>query len=354
MTAEEPKRLVLHEAHERLGARFAPFAGYLMPLRYSGIVDEHNAVREHVGVFDVSHMGNFFLTGDDAVSAIDRIVTNDIASLPVGGAAYTVMCTDTAGIVDDLIVYKQAPNRIFAVVNAARREADLEHMRRHIDADADALLVDETDDFVLLAVQGPEAEATLDPIVDVDLTELEPFNGVAAHFADGATEIFIGRTGYTGEDGFEVLIPNAEAERAFEWILESGEAHEIQPAGLGARDTLRLEARYPLYGNDIGLDTNPYEAGLGWVVKLRKDTPFVGQEALRTLRKNRAVTRRLRGVSMDVRGVLRPGYKLYLLGHAIGIAYVGREHADIEEGVEVEIRGRRFPVKLHKRPFYKR
>lgn len=368
-THAESRRLALHQVHEELGARFAPFAGHLMPLQYSGIVDEHHAVRQRVGLFDVSHMGNFWLRGADAVAAIDRIVTNDIAQLPLGKAAYTVMCVEEGGIVDDLIIYKVADDALFIVVNASRREVDFAHLSAHLSGRAE--LTDETESYVLLAVQGPRAEATLAAITAAGerLSDVPAFSFVTTQLAGAPeVELFLARTGYTGEDGFEVRASTEHAERVARAILDAGVAQGLKPAGLGARDTLRLEARYPLYGYDITLETNPLEAGLGWVVKFDKAERFVGQDALERVRKE-GVSRRLRGVVMRERGVLRAGYPLFVgdsrvgeltsgtmsptLGHAIGIAYVDRAH-DEATGVEVEIRGRRLPVELWKRPFYKR
>ena len=338
------KPLVLDAHHKRLGARFAPFAGYRMPLQYSGIVDEHRAVRQGVGVFDVSHMGNFFAQGPDVVAAIDRVVTNDIAALPIGKAAYTVMCTPEGGIIDDLIVYKLASDRLMIIVNASTRAGDWAHFVEQLSGVA---LVDRTDEFVLLAVQGPRAQEVLDPLVDVDLSEIGTYwVGETRLRIDGHPESIVARTGYTGEDGFEVLIPNADAGAFFDALFAAGAHAEIKPAGLGARDTLRLEAKYPLYGQDITLETNPLEAGLGWVVKLRKETPFIGRDALRAIRRGGGVSRRLRGVIMRTRGVLRPHYPLFLgerqigaltsgsmsptLGHAIGLSYIDLDAADAE------------------------
>ena len=359
------KKLVLHHAHAEHGARFSPFAGYEMPMQYTGIKAEHHAVRTAVGVFDVSHMGEFFFTGPDAVSAVDRIVTNDITSLPLGKAAYTVMCREDGGIVDDLIVYKLAPDRVMAIVNASRLGADWAHMNAHLAGDV--ALVDRSDAYVLLAIQGPKAEATLNAVVKADLCALAFFGVVETEAVDG-TPVTIGRTGYTGEDGFEVLIPNASASGVFGAVMEAGAAHGIVLAGLGARDTLRLEAKFPLYGNDITLDTNPIEAGLGWVVKMKKAVEFVGRDALVRVR-SQGVTRRLRGVVMTERGVLRAGYALFAgdeqvgtltsgsmgptVGHAIGVGYVDLAHVESEH-IEVEIRGRRIPVTLTKRAFYQR
>ena len=360
----ELRRLTLHDRHADQNARFASFAGFEMPMQYSGIVNEHTAVREAVGIFDVSHMGAFTLIGSDAVTAIDRLVTNDISGLAIGKAAYTVMCREDGGIIDDLIVYKRAANNVLIVVNASRRTVDLAHMQEELSGDA--ILTDRSDDYTLLALQGPRAASLLDELVDIDLAGVQTYAGVDAKLDHHP--VFIGRTGYTGEDGFEILIENHNAVPVFDRIMAAGTRHGLKPCGLGARDTLRLEARYPLYGNDLTLDTNPLEAGLAWVVKLDKVVSFVGQEALRRIRGN--VTRRLRAVAMDVRGVLRGGYRLYVddrhigtltsgsmsptLGYSVGIAYIDIEFAGWETGVQVEIRGRRLPVRLSRRAFWRR
>ena len=364
--AEELKSLTLHDAHVEQGARMVPFAGYEMPMFYSGIVEEHLAVRQGVGVFDVSHMGEFFVRGAAAVAAVDRVVTNDITSLALGKAAYTLMCQEDGGIVDDLIVYKFAEDEIMLVVNAACRAKDWAHIEANLQGDVQ--LVDESEETTLLAIQGPKALELIGQLVP-EAAQVAPFGLVRCDSPWG--RVAIARTGYTGEDGVEFFVKNEAAQAFYAALFEAGEAFGLKPAGLGCRDTLRLEARLPLYGNDITLETNPLEAGLGWAVKFDKAIPFVGREALLQLKKDRAVYRRLRGVILEGRGVLRPGYSLYLgereLGkltsgsvspstqaQAIGLAYVHRDDADLSEGVEVEIRGRRLPVRLTRKPFYRR
>ncbi len=351
-----------------------------MPIQYaSGTVDEHRTVRESLGVFDVSHMGNFFVTGPDAVAAVDKIVTNDIASLPVGKAAYTVMCNEAGGIIDDLIVYKLARNRLMIIVNAATCAGDRAHFEAHLSGDL--LFVDRSDDFVLLAVQGPQAALVVNALSVQDLSGV-PTYGVAETSlrSAGMPEVIAARTGYTGEDGFELLIPNADAPAAFNALMDQGQPFGIKPIGLGARDTLRLEARYPLYGQDITLQTNPLEAGLGWVVKMNKTSPFIGKAALEAIQAA-GLTRRLSGVVLPERGVLRPGYTLHVgdrqvgaltsgtmsitLGYAVGLGYVdadilaatsaaAKDPNATAPAVTVEIRGKRLPVRLTQQPFYKR
>jgi len=367
--SEGLKKLVLAAEHARLGARFSPFAGHEMPVRYTTIQDEHRAVRERVGIFDVSHMGVFMFTGDGVAAAIDRVVTNHIAALPIGKAAYTVMCREDGGIIDDLIVYKLADDRLMVIVNAATREGDWAHITTHMPEGITC--EDVSEGHILLAIQGPKAEAVLDPLVEASLADVGTYwvTETVLCFAP-EVEVKVARTGYTGEDGFELLAPVSVATGVLRELLREGEPHGIQMIGLGARDTLRLEAKYPLYGSDITLDTHPLEAGLGWVVKWDKAEPFLGQAALEAVKANKAVTRRLRGVVLQGRGVLRPGYTILVDGQAvgtltsggpsptrgdsIGLGYIERAFADADGNVEVEIRGRRLPVTLTRRAFYQR
>jgi aminomethyltransferase len=370
------KRLPLEAQHEALGARFAPFAGWRMPLQYpTGTVDEHRAVREALGVFDVTHMGRFFVSGPDAVAAVDRIVTNDIAALPVGKAAYTVMCDPTGGIIDDLIVYKLAPQRLMIIVNAGTCAGDRAHFEAHLSGDL--TFQDRSDDFVLLAVQGPRAAAAVQALCVDDLSGVPTYGVMETASAQHGGPLIAARTGYTGEDGFELLSPTAAASPTFDALLRVGQPLGLKPIGLAARDTLRLEARYPLYSQDITRDTNPLEAGLGWVVKLQKPSDFIGRDALRAIQAV-GLSRRLIGVVMTERGVLRPGYPLFAddqpigaltsgsisvtLGYAIGLGYVTAAAATEATAASparapafsVEIRGKRLPVTLTTKPFYRR
>ncbi|MDX9720334.1 MAG: glycine cleavage system aminomethyltransferase GcvT [Myxococcota bacterium] len=362
--AEELERLVLRERHAELGARFVPFAGFEMPIQYSGIIAEHHVVRQRVGVFDVSHMGNFFFTGEDAVAAVDQLVSNDIGALPVGKAAYTVMCREDGGIVDDLIVYKLSESNVMAIVNASRANDDFAHMQARLSGRVE--LQDRSKSFVLLAVQGPRAIPCLEMTLETSLAEVPSFAVKTCLF--GPHQLTCARTGYTGEDGFEILIPNEAALAFFDRLFEKGREHGIEAIGLGARDTLRLEAKLPLYGNDISLDTNPLEAGLAWCVKLDKPKGFIGRDALREI-KAKGLSRRMRAVAMRGKGVLRPGYAIFnktqevgsltsgtlspTLGFAVGMAYVDLSSVDSKD-LEVDIRGRRFPIELSPKPFYQR
>ncbi len=364
MTDETTRTLVLEHRHIEMGGRMVPFAGYLMPIQFAGIKDEHLAVRNNVGIFDVSHMGEVEFRGPDAIAAIDRIVTNDATKLVDGQAMYTAMCKADGGIVDDLLVYRLASDHVLACINASRRVEDVAHMKAHTTGDVE--MADRSDDYVQLAVQGPRAAALLQPLIDCDLGGIAYYNakyaGVVGH------RVLVSRTGYTGEDGFELYIAPEHGEAIFDAIVEAGKPFELQPIGLGARDTLRLEAKMLLYGNDMDETVNPLEAGIGWVVKLDKTSDFVGKTALRAIQ-SEGVKRRLRGVILEDRGVLRAHYPLFIgdqqigeltsggyaptLEQSIGLAYVDIAHAGAESA-EVEVRGKRLAVTLTKKAFYKR
>lgn len=357
-------RLPLHDRHEAAGARFAPFAGWNMPVRYAQIKDEHMAVRQAAGVFDVSHMGEVFFRGPDAAAALDRIVTNHVGALTPGRAHYTVMCAPDGGIVDDLIIYCLGPQEYLVCVNAGNRHTDAAWLAEH--ATGDVNVVDESDAWAQLAVQGPAAIAIADRICDGDLAGMAAFG--CARLTVAGVPCIVARTGYTGEDGVEIYIPAAQATVVWDALFAAGAAEGLQPIGLGARDSLRLEARLPLYGNDIDRSTNPIEAGLGWTVKFDKGD-FVGRDALLAV-KEAGPTRRFRGLVVDTPSVPRAGATVwvgdtqvgaitsgslaYALGDArIATAYVDIAHADATEA-EVLIRDRRFPAKVLKTPFYKR
>lgn len=355
--------LPLAAQHEALGARFAPFAGYAMPVRYGSIKDEHHAVRRRCGMFDVSHMGEVFVRGPGALAAVDRLITNDVTRLVDGQALYTAMCAPDGGIVDDLIVYRLGAEEVLICVNAANRAGDVAWIAEVVGSDAE--VTDESDAFVQLAVQGPQAVHVVTTIAPA-AAEVRPFHAAWGPIA-GVT-CLLSRTGYTGEDGFEIYAPVEHAADVFDAVIAAGREVEMVPVGLGARDTLRLEARLMLYGNDISRTTNPIEAGLGWVVKFG-GSDFVGRAALERV-VERGPTRRLRGLFLEAPGVLRGGYALFsgeqhvgeltsggiaptLDDQSIGLAYIDVPYDDTER-LEVEIRGRRLPVRLTKAPFYKR
>jgi aminomethyltransferase len=354
----------LHGTHERLGAKMVPFGGWHMPIQYSGILAEHAAVRAAVGVFDVSHMGEIDFLGSGALAAVQSVVTNDASRLADARAQYTVTCHAHGGIVDDCIVYRLGPEHFRIVVNASNIEKDFEHFRRHAGQIEACRIENRSDDFALLAVQGPKAVDLVAGLAGAPLREVPSFglgNGTVA-----GVDVLAARTGYTGEDGFELFVPAAEAVAVWEALTGAG----ATPIGLGARDTLRLEARLPLYGNDIDDATNPYEAGLQWVVKLDKASDFVGRDALRTVAAA-GPGRKLVGFTMRSRGIVRGGAEVLgegdavigrvtsggpapTVGGAIGLAYVPTAMADPGAPLRLRQRGKVLEAVQVKGPFYRR
>src|SRR2546428_2941859 len=336
MTTETLKRTPLHDVHVALGAKMVPFAGFEMPVTYpSGINAEHKTVRESVGVFDVSHMGEFEVTGPDRNAFVQRVTCNDVAAMKPGQAQYCAILTDTGTFVDECVVYGFA-DKLMIVVNAAKIAKDWEHIVAH--KRGNVRLRDISDDTGLLAVQGPRAEALLAPLTAAGIALLPYYHFVEAKLA--GVECFISRTGYTGEDGFELYCRAEDLETLWHAVVGSGRA---EPCGLGARDTLRLEAAYPLYGNDIDDGVTPFEAGLGWVVKLDKGADFLGLAALKA-QKLAGIKRRLAGFRvLEPRVVARPGHEVYVDGRkggavrsgtgtptpncALGLAYLPVEQA---------------------------
>jgi aminomethyltransferase len=355
------KRTPLHAAHVKAGARMVPFGGWDMPVQYSGIVEEHRTVRAAAGCFDVSHMGEFEVEGPDALPALQRLTTNDVTALEIGQVQYSVLCHDGGGIVDDLTVYRLAPDRYMLTVNAGNIDKDWAHVTTH---GGEARWRNVSDATGLIAVQGPKAEALVGRLADVDVTRVGYYRFEHGHVAGVAT--LISRTGYTGEDGFELYVPAEGAERLWTALLEAGRADGVAPIGLGARDTLRLEMRYALYGNDIDDTTNPLEAGLGWVVKPAKGE-FLGRAAIERVRAA-GLARRLVGLEMTERAVARHGYPVVKDGTTTGIvtsgsygpsvdryiamAYVGSAHAAVGTEVGVEIRGQVKSARVVKTPFH--
>jgi aminomethyltransferase len=352
------RRTPLYEEHKSLGARLVDFAGWEMPVQYEGIKAEHNAVRNHAGLFDVSHMGEVVFRGPDAEEAVQRLVTRDVTRQETGQAGYSAVCYEDGGTVDDVIVYRR-PDDFLVVVNASNREKDLDHFRENTQ-DLDVEVADESDDWALLAVQGPEAAGILQGFTDADLSNLKPFRFVEG--AIGGAKTSISRTGYTGEDGFELYLSPDDAPHLWRELLEAG----ATPAGLGARDTLRLEAGMCLYGNELDPETTPLEAGIDFAVHLDKEQEFIGQEALRR-EKEEGLGKKLVGFEVEGRGIARHDYPVRAgeenvgrvtsgtlsptLGKAIGLALVS---PGVEDRFEVLIRDR--PVEAHavQLPFYKR
>jgi aminomethyltransferase len=358
MASGDPRRTPLYDEHRALGARLVDFAGWEMPVQYEGIKAEHQAVRGAAGLFDVSHMGEVFFRGPDAEAAVQRLVTRDVSRLDEGQAGYSAVCYEDGGTVDDVLVYRR-PDDFLVVVNAANREKDLDHFRENI-GDLDVEISDETDDWALLALQGPEAADLLQNLTDADLSALKYFRFVDGEVAGVKT--IVSRTGYTGEDGFELYLPSDDAPRVWRVLLEAG----ASPAGLGARDTLRLEAGMCLYGNELDPETTPLEAGIGFAVHLDKEQEFIGQDALRK-EKVEGLRKKLVGFEVEGRGIARHDHPVRVddetvgkvtsgtlsptLNKAIGLALVS---PGVEDRFEVVIRDR--PVEAHAvpLPFYKR
>jgi aminomethyltransferase len=360
----ELKKTPLYEEHTRLKAKLVPFAGYSMPVQYpTGIRAEHDAVRSRVGLFDVSHMGEFRVRGPEAVGFISRATTNDPAQLAIGQEQYSVMCLPSGGIVDDLLVYRLGEDDFRLVVNAANIAKDWDHLSSII-AEFDVEMEDESDSIALLALQGPFAEAVLQPLTSTGLPGIGFYHFVEGDVA-GVSGV-ISRTGYTGEDGFELYVPAADAAGLWEKIEEQGTPNGLIAAGLGARDSLRLEMGYALYGNDIDEDTTPLEAGLSWLVKLNKGD-FIGREALQR-QKDQGIRRRLAGFHLTERGFPRPGYDVRFRGESMGPVRSGTMSPSLGEGIgtaylppdaepgdpiDVVIRERPVRGEVARPPFYK-
>jgi len=365
-TAAPLKKTPLNARHRASGAKMVPFAGWDMPVEYSGVVQEHLAVRSGVGLFDVSHMGEIEIAGRDALAAVQRISSNDASKLVVGQAQYSGLMTPQGTFVDDLLVYRLAPAHFLLVVNASNIAKDYEWIAEQIKPAGDAVAVDSSSRYALLAVQGPAAVDVLQPLTGVPLSELKYY--WFAHGEVANVRGTISRTGYTGEDGFEVFVPPQSADRVWQAIMESGKPAGIIPCGLGARDTLRLEASMRLYGNEIDETTTALEADLSWIVGWKKDD-FLGAAALRD-QKAAGVSRKIVGFELLDRGIARHGYDALVGGtragvvtsgtqtpflkKAIGMTYLPIEHTAPGTEFDVDIRGRRTRARVVPMPFYKR
>ncbi len=360
-------RTPFHSRHVAAGARMVPFAGWEMPVSYTGLREEHLAVRQRVGLFDVSHMGEVRVHGPRALAALDWLVTNRIAALVDGQACYGALCNDAGGIVDDVFVYRRAADDLIVVVNAANREKDLGWMRRRNPYPTEAVVTDVSPRWALLAVQGPAAEETLEPIVDADLSDLAARHFVTTTVA-GLENCLVSRTGYTGEDGFEVYAPWAEAGPLWDAILEAGAPQGILPCGLGARDTLRLEVRNPLYGHELTEETSPFQAGLAFVVALDKRAGFLGADALRA-RKGKE-SHRLVGIVLEGKRIPREGMAVLHDGQEVGHVTSGTRSPSLDKGIclayverhlyppgtrlQIDVRGRIAEGEVVRGPFYTR
>ncbi|MHB8418767.1 MAG: glycine cleavage system aminomethyltransferase GcvT [Myxococcales bacterium] len=363
----ELRRTPLYPAHVRAGAKLVDFAGFEMPVQYTSILEEHRAVRERAGLFDVSHMGEIVLAGPGALRAVQRLVTNDLAAAADGQAMYAAVCNERGGIVDDVVVYRRAGDDFLVCVNASNRAKDFAWFQAQVGELPGLSLRDEGDGWAQLALQGPKAAAILARLTQTELARLGNYRFTQGRIAgrDG----LIARTGYTGEDGFELFVPPGDALALWDALLEAGKPEALTPCGLGARDSLRTEMKYCLYGNDIDDDTTPLEAGLGWIVKLGKAERFVGQDALER-QKGAGIPRKLVGFTLVDKGIPRHGYPVLLDGRRvsevrsgtmsptlkipIGLCYLPAAQAQVGQSFAVEIRGRAVAAKVVPTPFYRR
>ena len=372
----DPRRTTLFETHQALGARCIDFGGWEMPVQYSGIVDEHRAVREACGLFDISHMGELMVGGARATEFLDSTLTNTASNLAVGDAQYTLMCNDRGGVLDDLYVYRIAKDVYLLVVNASRIAQDLAELQRLVtefESTRTVNVVDKSDNLSAVAVQGPHVNSfvsklfTMPGLIAVERPTTLEKNQIDVFIFEGK-DVYVSRTGYTGEDGFELIAPNEVITALWERLMELGQDHGIKPAGLGARDTLRMEMGYPLYGHELSEEVSPLEAGLGYFVDMGKS--FRGRGEL-GYQKNEGTTRRNMAFTMTGKSPPpREGYSIWIgeekvgtvtsgtqspsLQTGIGMAHINQPYAKVGAEIEIEIRGRRFPAELRKKPLYQK
>ncbi len=359
------KRTALYDAHKKLGAKIVDFSGWEMPVQYSAIMDEHRAVRNSAGIFDVSHMGEIEVRGIDAVKTLQLLTVNDVSRLNDDECQYSMMCYPDGGIVDDIIVYRLSGEKFMLCVNASNADKDYRWIMENLGAGQAVEAENISDTISQIAIQGKNSEAILGKISDADLPLIKYY--CFKRCKVDKVDAIVSRTGYTGEDGFEVYMKNEYAVRIWDRLLETGKEYGIKPVGLGARDILRLEMKYPLYGNDISEKTTPLNAGLEWVVKFDKGD-FIGKKSLLE-QKEKGVNRKLIGFEMIDRGIPRSHYAIFKggsrigdvtsgtmspsLNKAIGIGYVRTEMSNIGEEIEIDIRGNYPKAKIVKTPFYK-
>lgn len=362
----ELRKTPLNARHRSSNGRMVPFAGWEMPVEYGGIVAEHLAVRTRAGLFDVSHMGEIEVAGKDALAAIQRISCNDASQLKVGQAHYSGLLTPEGTFLDDMIVYRMAPNHFMLVVNASNVTKDFGWISEQVKVAGEVAAIDSSSRYALIAIQGPASLGVLQPLTGVDLSEIRPYWFSYGEVANARATI--SRTGYTGEDGFEIFVPPNMADKVWMALLESGRPADVVPVGLGARDTLRLEASMRLYGNDIDETTSVLEAGLGWTVGWAKDS-FLGHERLRE-QKAKGVTRKLIGFEMIERGIARHGHQVVSGGKPVGVVTSGTQTPFLKKSIgmayvpvdlvvpgteiDIDIRGRVAKARVVPMPFYKR
>ncbi|PSR57213.1 glycine cleavage system protein T [Adhaeribacter arboris] len=361
---DELKKVALNDVHTALGAKMVPFAGYNMPVRYSSDLEEHHAVRQNVGIFDVSHMGEFIVRGPQALDLIQRITTNDAAKLTDGKVQYSCFPNEQGGIVDDLLVYRFKEEEYMLVVNASNIQKDWDWLNQYNTQGAE--LENISDAISLFAVQGPKAIAALQPLTAVNLSEMVYYTFTVAEFA-GVPDVIISATGYTGAGGFEIYVPNAHARQVWDKIMAAGASFGIKPIGLGARDTLRLEMGYCLYGNDITDSTSPLEGGLSWITKFSKEftnSPFLKEQ------KEKGLTKKLVGFEMQEQGIPRAHYEILnqtgekigevtsgtqspTLSKGIGLGYVITSYSQPDQEIFIKVRNKSLRAKIVKLPFVK-
>lgn len=360
------KKTPLYEEHNLLNGKIVNYAGWLLPVQYEGLVPEHNAVRNAAGIFDVSHMGSIFVKGKDSKEFLDHLMTNDISKLNQKQIVYTFMCYPDGGVVDDLLVYKFDDENYFLVVNASNLDKDFQWLLDNKGV-FEVELDNVSDNTCILALQGPSAEEILQKITDIDLAQLKFFHFNEKVLVDGV-EAMISRTGYTGEDGFEIFIENDDVVHVWKKLLEVGEEFGLKPTGLGCRDTLRFEAALPLYGNELTKDINPLEAGFKFFVKLKKESDFIGKQSLNKQWED-GLERKLVGFEMIDRGIPREGYEIYKgdtkIGHVttgylsptlnknIGNGLVLTEESELDNEIEILIRNRKAKAKVINKNFLK-
>jgi aminomethyltransferase len=359
------KNTALTHIHESLGAKMLPFAGYNMPILYEGVNAEHETVRNAVGVFDVSHMGEFFLSGPNALALIQKVTSNDASTLTVGRAQYSCLPNDQGGVVDDLIIYKLQEEEYLLVVNASNIDKDWDWISAH--NTMGATMKNSSEDYSLLAIQGPKAVEAMQVLSSIDLAAIKYYHFEVADFA-GLDNVIISATGYTGSGGFEIYCKNADVEQIWNKVFEAGAAYGIKPIGLAARDTLRLEMGFCLYGNDISDTTSPLEAGLGWITKFTKE--FTNSENLKK-QKEEGVSRKLVAFEMQERAVPRHDYEIIdatgavigivtsgtmspSMNKGIGLGYVTVANSAVDNDIYIRIRKNDVPAKVVKLPFYKK
>ncbi|WP_338469629.1 glycine cleavage system aminomethyltransferase GcvT [Niallia sp. XMNu-256] len=368
-TETELKRTPLFETYKKHGAKVIDFGGWELPVQFSSILEEHEAVRNAAGLFDVSHMGEFIIEGKDAENFINSIGTNDISTIHINQAQYTVLCYPDGGTIDDLIVYKLEDEKYLLVPNAANVDKDYDWINEHLKGDVKFENI--SSQVGQLAIQGPKAESILQKLTDIDLTGIAFYQFAQNVTVAGIPDVLVSRTGYTGEDGFELYLAADKVAELWDKLLEAGSEDGLKPCGLGARDTLRLEAKLALYGQELSKDITPLEAGIGFAVKVNKESDFIGKEAL-AKQKEEGVKRRIAGIEITGRGIPRNGYKVFsasgdeeigvitsgtqspTLKKSIGLALLSVDHAKVGTEIKVEVRNKLVDAVVVKTPFYKR